>query len=146
MQIDVQNLQKRIPLKPKQIVLKAKRILRHEGIRQVSLSIAFVTDARIKTLNKKYLNANYATDVLAFDFSSSAGRKSNTQKKIFGEIIISTGAACRQAKIFQNSRERELALYLIHGILHLLGFDDHQPKDIKRMRAREQVLLDFLKI
>ena len=102
-----------------------------------------MTDARIKALNKKYLKKDVATDVLAFDFLE---KKSRNKKELFGEIIISTSAACRQAKVFKNSRERELTLYIIHGILHLLGFDDHRPADIKKMRAREEALLNFLKI
>ena len=143
MQIDVQNLQKRIPLKPNLIASRVRKILRYEGVIEARLSVTFVSDQRIKALNQKYLHAHYATDVLAFDFSSN---KSHPRKRIFGEIVISTGAVCRQAKIFKNSNERELTLYVIHGILHLLGFDDHRPKDIKKMRREEEKLLELIKV
>ncbi|MCX5681381.1 MAG: rRNA maturation RNase YbeY [Candidatus Omnitrophica bacterium] len=146
-QIDIRNLQKQIPLKTDQVISRAKEILRHEAVTNAELSVVFVNDQRIKALNKKYLNVHRATDVLAFDFLSLVKQQDILKPKaINGEIIISTGAVCRQAKIFQNSRERELTLYLIHGILHLLGFDDHRSKDIKRMRDKEGELLSFLKI
>jgi probable rRNA maturation factor len=133
-------------LSPSQIIQAIKKILHHEGIGIAQLSVVFVTSQRMKSLNKKYLNDSYATDVLAFDFlHSSKPKKSLKPKELNGEIIISTGAACRQAKLFHNSQKRELMLYVIHGILHLLGFDDHCPKDIKRFRAREETILTFLK-
>ena len=143
-QIDVQNLQKRICIKPRAIASKIKKILHRKGVREASLSVAFVTDQRIKALNKKFLNANYATDVLAFDFLIPKKQKVKP-KTINGEIVISTHAVCRQAKIFHASQSRELTLYIIHGILHLLGFDDHRGNDIKRMRAEEKKLMEFVK-
>ena len=60
------------------------------------------------------------------------------------KIFISTETAARNARRFNTSLDDEVTLYLIHGILHLLGFDDHAPKDIARMRRKEQEILKIL--
>ena len=101
--------------------------------------IVFVTDSQIKSLNKKFLKRRYTTDVLAFDLSSKESPA--RRKNIEGEIIISADTAIKNARIFQTSPHRELVLYIIHGILHLLGFDDHRPTDVKQMRKKEIELM-----
>jgi probable rRNA maturation factor len=94
-------------------------------------------------LNKKFLGRAYATDVLAFDLTDDIKQDKNP-KEISGEVIISTDAVKKNTKEFQTSYAHELALYIIHGILHLLGYDDHKPADIKKMRNKEQELLGVL--
>lgn len=101
-----------------------------------------VSDPRIKTLNRKYLKHNYATDVLAFNLTSSCLGRS---RGLCGEVIVSADTARRQSKVFGMTVADELLLYIIHGILHLLGFDDHSAKDITRMRAKEKAVLARLK-
>ena len=149
MEILVENLQKKVALNPPQILKIAKTILRYEGVKKVSLSIVFVTRQRIKALNKKFLRRDYGTDVLAFDLTERKGtaRRAPTPgnvKQIIGDIIISTDAALKNARIYKTALSQELTLYLIHGILHLLGFDDHQSRDIQKMRKKEQELLAYL--
>jgi probable rRNA maturation factor len=95
------------------------------------LSIVFVGTKRMRAVNKKYLDHDYATDVLAFDFGKSRQ----------GEIIICPRVARVHAKAHQTSTENEIILYVIHGILHLAGFDDHKPKDTLQMRRMEKELL-----
>ena len=158
------NLQKRIPLKPQVILKAAKTILRHEGIKRAELSIVFVTDARIKSLNKKYLNQNNPTDVLAFNFlrhSDPAAVKRGKNLKvrrsfaslrmtevhapqISGEIIISVDTAVKHAQIYHTTPHREILLYVVHGILHLLDYDDHRDADIRKMRRKEQILMNVI--
>jgi len=134
-------------LRPSQIIQTIKKILRHEGVKTAQLSIVFVTSQRMQALNKKYLNHHYATDVLAFDFLiSSKKKKSLRRKEVSGEVIVSTAAACRQAKERGIAQKRELTLYVVHGILHLLGFDDHRPNDIKCFRAKEEEILTLLNV
>lgn len=133
-------------LRPSPIVRAIKKVLRREGVKTAQLSVVFVTKAKMVSLNKRYLNDPYPTDVLAFDLSSACDKKRRSSSlALVGEIIVSTEAACRQAKAFQSVPQRELMLYVIHGILHLLGFDDHRPRDIKRFRAKEEEILNFLK-
>lgn len=83
----------------------------------------------MRRFNKKYLGHDEATDVLTFDF---------------GEMMICPKVAAANAKRFKTSTEYELILYVIHGLLHLAGYDDRKPGDIKRMRAKEKKLLERL--
>jgi rRNA maturation RNase YbeY len=84
----------------------------------------------MRSINKKYLGHDYVTDVLTFDLGVNAG-----------EIIICPQAALSNAKRYQTSTENEIILYVIHGILHLAGYDDHRPKDTLKMRRMESRLL-----
>jgi probable rRNA maturation factor len=84
----------------------------------------------MRAINKKYLNHDDVTDVLTFDFGDTCG-----------EIIICPHVARLQARAHQTSTENEIVLYVIHGILHLAGFDDHGPRDILQMRRMEEKLL-----
>jgi probable rRNA maturation factor len=77
--------------------------------------------------------------VLAFDLSE--GKKKND---ISGDIIICPETAFKNAKTFGTSFSYELTLYVVHGILHLAGYDDHSPKDIKSMRSEEQKIMTHL--
>ncbi len=104
-----------------------------------NLSFVFVTHQKIRALHKKYLNSDCATDVITFDLKEMSSVKK--QKVLIGEIIVSTDEAKKNSKIYNTDYEEELALYCIHGILHLCGFDDHAPKDIKVMRAQESKVL-----
>jgi len=147
MEIVFENLQKKVALNPPQILKIAKTILRHEGVAKASLSVVFVTRQRITALNKKFLHRDYTTDVLAFDLRDDITVKCRPKRKstlITGDIIISTDAALKNTQIFGTALAQELALYVIHGILHLLGFDDHKPGDIKKMRKKEKELLAYL--
>lgn len=119
-----------------------KMVLQREGIKESSLSIVFVSRQKISALNKKYLGRAYATDVLAFDAREHTGR-ALAKEALAGDIIISVDAARTNAQVYGVPFARELALYVIHGILHLLGYDDHTPRDVKRMRRKEQQLLQY---
>ncbi len=144
MEITLQNLQKKI-LIPKAKVLKAVkqayRKLEKKGHFKLkghvecpflpfALSIAFVGTRRMRAVNKKYLGHDYVTDVLTFDLGEDAG-----------EIIICPQVASANARAHQTSTENEIILYVVHGILHLAGYDDHKPHDILQMRRMEKELL-----
>ena len=147
MAITLRNLQTKANLNLSQILKIAKTILRQEGVSDANLSIVFATRQRITVLNKKYLHRNRATDVLAFDMgrpASGADKSFRKKTALEGEIVISTDAAFKNTKIFATTPAHELTLYIIHGILHLLGWDDHHLRGIKKMRQREQEILDFL--
>lgn len=138
-QITVKNLQRRIRLNPRRVIQKTKKILKKERVLEAELSLAFVTDQKIKTLNKKYLRHDYVTDVLAFDL-----RENLKDKKLVGEIVISTGRVAANAKKYGAAQSQELILYVIHGILHLLGYRDHEPKDTWKMRKKEEDILKWI--
>lgn len=142
MEITIQNLQKKIPLNFSQLKKIILKILAEKKIKLADLSVVFVSAQKIAALNKKYLHRSYATDVLAFDFLEE--KASNKKNQICGEVIISTDAVIKNSKEFNTHIDAELALYVIHGILHLLGYDDHLPKDIQQMRLEEKRLLALI--
>ena len=137
MDISIVNLQKKVSLNEKKIITLVRAILRHEKINKAALSFVFVTDARIKALNKKFLKRAYATDVLAFQGDCC----SCDHHGLTGEIVISTDTAIENAGTYQTPLAQEITLYIIHGILHLIGYDDHKAADIKKMRRKEEELL-----
>lgn len=130
MEVVVENLQKKVPLNLPPLVRAAKAVLQHEGAGEASLSIAFVSAQKIRSLNRRYLRRDYVTDVLAFDTF---------------DIAICAETAVKNSKMYGTPPAQEITLYIIHGILHLLGYDDHAPADIRKMRAKEKELLDYLK-
>jgi len=141
-QLTVRNLQKKIPINPSLIKQKIARILCHEHILDAELSVVFLTDQRIRTLNKKYLNHDFATDVITFDLSSGIKKKRRTCLE--GEIFVSGETAHRNAKKYNVTDSQELLLYVVHGILHLLGYKDKTASDKEKMRAKEQEILGIL--
>jgi rRNA maturation RNase YbeY len=130
MQIKIRNLQKKIPI-PQALILKAiPAALRQLDFDLQGLSIVFLGGRRMRTINKKYLGHDYQTDVLTFDLGEGQG-----------EIIICPEVAQANALDYQTSTKKEIIRYVMHGILHLKGYDDHAPKDIIKMREMEDKLL-----
>lgn len=147
MEIILEDLQKKVPIPPKKILRMIRAILRHEGVDTASLSVVFVTCQRIRALNKKFLGRDCATDVLAFDSKechNGAVLPDEQDRRIAGDIFVSTDAAMRHAGMYQTSAGYEIILYVIHGILHLLGFDDGTRRGVKKMREKERELLEYV--
>lgn len=140
MAITVVNLQKILAINPSQIKKLTKQILEIRNSTAGDISLVFVDKRKIKQLNKKFLGKANLTDVLSFENSPN-----NVSKRIIcGDIVISTDAAIQNARIFKTSAYFEIRLYLAHGLLHLLGYDDNNQKNIKIMRQKEKQILDFL--
>lgn len=100
----------------------------------------FVSDAEMRSLNRKFKHRDCRTDVLAF--SQVEGKRFPAVGRVLlGDVIISVDAARRQAPVFGNPLEKEFVLYLVHGILHLLGYDDIRLSSRKAMRAKENDVL-----
>lgn len=96
----------------------AHRALEVLGLSKVELSIALVSDAQIKRLNKLYRNKDKPTDVLSFPIGEKL-----EDWLILGDIVISVDTAKRQAQELGHSLEEELKRLLVHGLVHLLGYD-----------------------
>jgi len=139
MVIDIRNLQDRVNIDEAKVRSCAKRALIDMGEEGVELSILFVNDAYIKRLNSKYRDTDSRTDVLAFSMRQGEGISQHSE--ILGDVVISTQTARREAVRRKEPVQKELDLYLIHGILHLLGYDDEKPGARKKMRAKEKELL-----
>lgn len=135
MKLEIVDLQKLYPINKNSTKKIVNRVLKVEK-KVAELSIVFVDNKRIKEMNKIFLGHNYATDVLSFDYQEPSFKKTIT-----GEIIISAEMAVKRAQKHGYSVEGEIALYLIHGLLHLLGYDDSQKRDAKKMHQREGELL-----
>jgi probable rRNA maturation factor len=95
-----------------------------------SLSIAIVDDATMHQLNRKYLEHDYPTDVLSFVLEREANR-------LEGEVVVSHDTAANCAVRYGWPADDELLLYVVHGMLHLVGFDDATPEDRAKMRSAE---------
>lgn len=131
LEIELVNRQKRHPVDLDRLRSAAQLVLQGEGIERATLSIAVVSDRAIRPLNRRFLQHDYATDVLSFLLDSGPGW-------LDGEIIVSADTAASQAPEFDESAADELLLYVIHGTLHLVGYDDTTPDQRKRMLARQR--------
>ena len=103
------------------------------------LSISFINSRELRTVNKQYLKHDYDTDVITFNYSKEL-------KDIDGEILISFEEAKYNAKKFNIAYGKELARLVIHGMLHLLNFDDKDRKRKKIMKQEENKLINKFKI
>ncbi|MBZ0166037.1 MAG: rRNA maturation RNase YbeY [Candidatus Omnitrophica bacterium] len=144
MEVDIIDQQKKVSLEISQIKTIVRTILRHLKIHDAQLSFVFVSSQKIRAINKKYLNRSHATDVLAFDFSSASATAGKASAAVTGEIIISTDAVRQNALRFKSTMAAELVLYIVHGLLHLVGYDDHSPRDVNQMRAKEEDVMRAL--
>lgn len=120
----------------------AERLLAAVGEAQSELSIDLVGDGRMRRLNREYRKKDRTTDVLAFAMRESASPAS----ALLGDVVISIPTARRQAKEGGRSLSEELAWLLVHGVLHLCGYD-HERSDVeaRRMKRREQTILKALR-
>lgn len=117
----------------------ARAALERLGTGPVELSVALVRDAEIHALNAAYRSVDRPTDVLAFAQGEGEGL---APTGLLGDVVISVPTAERQARGRGTTLERELAALLIHGILHLLGYDhERSAAEAQRMRRRERELL-----
>lgn len=98
-----------------------------------SLSISFINSLELREINKEYLNHDYETDIITFNYSRKL-------KDIDGEILISFQEAKRNAKKYNVTYGKELCRLVIHGMLHLLNFDDKDKKSKNIMNKKENQL------
>lgn len=117
----------------------AKKILKIKGLNNAELSILFVGKQRIRTLNKRFRKKDRPTDVLAF--SMQQGRGTFVHPQILGDVVICPQIAQAAAKIYRTYTEKEILLYLIHGILHLLGYCDRSQAARLRMEKEQLQIL-----
>jgi probable rRNA maturation factor len=103
------------------------------GIRKALINIEIANDKRIVEVNKKFLKRSSITDVISFDVS-------DVDEKNF-DIIVNAPLAQRQAKVLGHSFEAELMLYILHGLLHQMGFDDLSPRKAAKMHRMEDEIL-----
>jgi len=121
-------------------LIELKRMIRF-AIEQLKVSNAQLTfilasDKFLRRLNKKFTKRNHATDVLSFDLSSDIKKG-----LLLGDIVVSVDSALKASKTLGLSFKDELIRYLIHGILHLTGYDDTTVIKKKKMWKRQEELV-----
>ncbi len=132
--VHVENLQEALPVDADRVERLVRFVLEGEE-RSGEISICFVDDDRIAQLHGEFLDDPTPTDVITFPFSEDDSRP------LEGEIVISSGAALRQAGDHHTTPLTELHLYVIHGLLHLTGYDDLNEEDSLRMQAAQDSYL-----
>jgi len=122
---------------------KAQAILNALGSPEGELSILVVDDSEIKTLNKNYLNRSKPTNVIAFPMKE--GDFSDINPQLLGDVVISIETAGREALQSEISTEERFAQLLVHGILHLFGFDhEKSEQDARKMEKKSNELLKLI--
>jgi len=139
-QISVRNLQRKISINVDELetfaagtvqrCLQLRKGKRTDLRKSREIFVWLISDRRMALLHRKFLGQSGSTDVLTFQH---------------GEIFISVDTARRHAQAFENSLLRELKLYIVHGLLHLHGFDDRTPAEVRKMKkAQEKILRSAL--
>jgi rRNA maturation RNase YbeY len=119
----------------------AESVLASVGESQAELSLELVGDCRMRRLNRRYRKKDRTTDVLAFPMRESH----NPCPMLLGDVVISVPTAIRQAKASGRSVGDELAALLVHGVLHLCGYDhERSAREAVRMRRRETAIVKML--
>jgi probable rRNA maturation factor len=147
MPVHMQSQVRRITFDQASLKRSARAILSDVGETSAELGVLFVGDRRMRGLNHRYRGKDRVTDVLAFAmreaFRPHATRPS---PKMLGDVVISVPTAWRQAKEAGRSLDEELTWLLVHGILHLCGYDhERSEKDARRMHRRERMILRSLR-
>ena len=111
--------------------------LQHGGRAGIEIEVVFVDDDTLTEIHARFLGDPTPTDVITFDLGEE-------EHGAAGELYVSVDCARREAEERGVELQRELALYLVHGALHLCGFDDHEPADRAAMRAAERAVMRAL--
>jgi probable rRNA maturation factor len=134
-EVEISNTQAFLAVDTDELVQLARRVLQAEGITRASISLALVDNATIHEVNRQHLGHDWPTDVISFPLSEPE------DPELGGELVISAEMAVATAHEMNVAPADELALYVVHGLLHLCGYDDHSQQDAHQMRNRENQIL-----
>jgi probable rRNA maturation factor len=142
MPVHMQSRVRRITFDQARLERSARAILADVGETSAELGILFVGDQRMRGLNRRYRGKDRTTDVLAFAMREAcAPHASRRTSDMLGDVVISVPTAWRQAIEAGRSLDEELDWLLIHGILHLCGYDhERSAKEARRMHRRERMI------
>ncbi|MFA5292951.1 MAG: rRNA maturation RNase YbeY [Phycisphaerae bacterium] len=119
----------------RRIINLIRQAAEHFNLKKAQINIAIVDDERIININRRFLDKSSTTDVISFDVSDE------TDKEKFFDIAVNAQMAARQAKTRGHDGQAELALYVLHGLLHHLGFDDITVRQAAKMHRTEDDIL-----
>ena len=138
MPVHMQIQVRRVTFDQARLDRQARAILSNAGEASAELGILFVGDQRMRSLNRQYRGKDRTTDVLAFAMREAP----HSSSSLLGDVVIAVPTAVRQAKEGQRSLDEELTILLVHGILHLCGYDhERSEKEARRMQRRERMIL-----
>lgn len=141
MPVHMQSHVRRVTFDQARLDRLARAILSEVGEASGELGILFVGDQRMRSLNRRYRGKDRTTDVLAFAMREAP----HSSAHVLGDVVIAVPTAVRQAKEGQQSLDEELTVLLVHGILHLCGYDhERSEKEARRMHRRERMILRSL--
>lgn len=141
MPVHMQTQVRRVTFDQARLDRQAGAILSEVGEASAELGILFVGDQRMRTLNRRYRGKDRTTDVLAFALREAP----HSTAGMLGDVVIAVPTALRQAKQGQRSLDEELTVLLVHGILHLCGYDhERSEREARRMHRRERMVLRSL--
>jgi rRNA maturation RNase YbeY len=132
-----ENINLPTQFKKRQTTQWIKEIIQKNGKRTGSIAYIFCNNEKIREINSQYLKHNYFTDIITFDYTEGS--------TISGDIFISLETVKSNAELYRTHYDEELRRVIIHGILHLCGYDDKTRTDKKTMRAKEDEALDIFK-
>jgi probable rRNA maturation factor len=139
--VTVQNIHPTGRIKKKEIGDLVKRVLRREGI-SLPVDVIFVDDDFMKKLNRKFTGRKKTTDVLSFGMKE--GKNTGIDYPGLGDIYVSLDQAKRQAQEYRISLKEETWRLVIHGLLHLLGYDHKNKSQAKIMKEKEEAYLNWI--
>ena len=141
MKIWIRNRQKHTPLNLRKIRRAVQRILTELGLLEAELSLLFVNDLQIQALNRQYLRQDKPTNVLAFPMRE--GEFPTLHPHLLGDLVISVETARRQSNRFGLSQMEMVILLMVHGVLHLIGYEHEGTKKAAReMAVKQKALFD----
>jgi probable rRNA maturation factor len=132
--VEVANHHRRHAVQTKSLREAVETVVAGEKCSCAKISVVVVDDATIHNMNCEFLEHDEPTDVLSFLFESN-------DSYVEGEVVASADTAAKTARRFGWTRADELLLYVIHGTLHLFGYDDQSPTKQRKMRERERFYL-----
>jgi probable rRNA maturation factor len=143
MKIAIENRQKHQKIRKPLLRKVARRILSVSECPDAQLSILVIDDAAIRAINRDYLGKDCPTNVISFAMQEGEG----VQNDLLGDVVISAETAARDAAEAQTSFESELCFLLLHGVLHLLGYDHERGTraEAKRMEEREREVFSLIR-
>lgn len=133
--VEVSDTQGHLAVDAVALAALARRTLVREGVDHASISIALVDDPSIRAINRRHLDHDWPTDVITFPLSDA------DDGLLAGELVVSAQMAAETARGAGGDPRAELTLYVIHGLLHLCGFNDLDPEGAALMRRAEAVHL-----
>jgi len=124
----------------------ARRLTEALQLQRIDLSVVIIADDVMAELHEQHCGVPGTTDVITFDLADEPPGAPEATDAIDGELYVCLDEARRVAKRRGHPVQHELLLYITHGVLHLLGYDDHDPRQYDAMHAREDELLESIGI